>query len=92
MQSSSNVSFVVIYLPDDQVSNDLILRSCDQTHLQESVASAQQALRAIYDAYETPCVTLVENRLGDYLYPTQEPDQVSSNLQIPKQILDNHLV
>ena len=61
------------------MSNDLILRSCDQAHLQESVSSAQQALRVIYDAYETPSVTLVENRLGDYLYPTQEPDQVGSS-------------
>ena len=45
-------------------------------HIQESVASAQQALRAIYDAYKNPCVTLVENRLGDYQYPSPEPDQV----------------
>ena len=46
-------------------------------YIQESVTSAQQVLRAIYDTYETPCVTLVENRLGDYKYPSQEPDQVS---------------
>lgn len=58
---------------------------------QESVALAQQALRAIYDTFETPCVTLVENRLGDYLYPSQEPDQVSQNLTFCNTDIDHNI-